>query len=110
MSNKLDKKQPDSSGKSHLSSGRNDSSISRDNIYAIIPLSLKDKDRRALAVKINTLIYKRVAEARIDPIKIGMLRQWLNEERIDKAERFVTNEDLEFWLGLITAKELKGKE
>jgi ribosomal protein L19E len=31
---------------------------------------------------------------------IGQLRIWLNEERIKDADRFVTNEDLEFMLGL----------
>lgn len=29
---------------------------------------------------------------------IGMLRQWLNEERIRDAKRFVTNDDLHHWL------------
>lgn len=29
---------------------------------------------------------------------IGMLRQWLNEDRIKEAKYFVTNEDLEHWL------------
>jgi hypothetical protein len=31
-------------------------------------------------------------------IRIGMLRQWLNEERIKDAKYFVTNEELEVWL------------
>ena len=30
--------------------------------------------------------------------KIGMLRQWLNENRIDDPKKFVTNKDLETWL------------
>lgn len=33
-------------------------------------------------------------------IKIGMLRQWLNEERIKDADRFVTNDDIKMWLDL----------
>lgn len=32
--------------------------------------------------------------------RIGMLRQWLNEERIKDGKYFVTNEDIEHWLHL----------
>lgn len=32
--------------------------------------------------------------------RIGMLRQWLNEDRIKDAERFVTNEQIRHWLDL----------
>lgn len=32
--------------------------------------------------------------------RIGMLRQWLNEDRIKNAKYFVTNEDIEHWLHL----------
>lgn len=32
--------------------------------------------------------------------RIGMLRQWLNEDRIKDVDKFVTNEQIEFWLGL----------
>ena len=31
---------------------------------------------------------------------VGMLRQWLNEDRIKDPARFVTNEELNHWLGL----------
>ena len=31
---------------------------------------------------------------------IGMLRVWLNEDRIKDPDKFVTNEELEFMLGL----------
>jgi len=31
-------------------------------------------------------------------IGIGMLRQWLNEDRIDDPKKMVTNEDIAFWL------------
>jgi hypothetical protein len=31
-------------------------------------------------------------------VKVGMLRQWLNEERIKRADRFVTNKQLLEWL------------
>jgi len=34
---------------------------------------------------------------------IGMLRQWLNEERIDDVEKFVTNKELKHWLSLSSA-------
>jgi hypothetical protein len=30
--------------------------------------------------------------------RIGMLRQWLNEDRIKDVDRFVTNEEIEHWL------------
>ena len=29
---------------------------------------------------------------------IGQLRQWLNEDRIKDADKFVTNEQIELWL------------
>lgn len=31
-------------------------------------------------------------------VRIGMLRQWLNEDRIDSPKKMVTNEQLEYWL------------
>jgi hypothetical protein len=31
---------------------------------------------------------------------IGMLRQWLNEDRITDATRMVTNQDIKHWLEL----------
>ncbi len=31
---------------------------------------------------------------------VGMLRQWLNEDRITDPKRMVTNEDLLTWLNL----------
>jgi hypothetical protein len=31
-------------------------------------------------------------------VNIGMLRQWLNEDRIKTADNFVTNEELAHWL------------
>ena len=37
------------------------------------------------------------AEERGKP-KVGMLRQWLNEDRIDDPQKLVSNEDLEYWL------------
>lgn len=36
--------------------------------------------------------HKAIAQA------IGMMRQWLNEDRIKDAKRFVTNEQLHSWL------------
>lgn len=32
--------------------------------------------------------------------RVGMMRQWLNEDRIQDADRFVTNEMLLHWLKL----------
>jgi hypothetical protein len=31
---------------------------------------------------------------------ISMLRQWLNEDRIDDCNKLVTNEDLLYWLNI----------
>ena len=44
--------------------------------------------------KLKSLIKKE----RISDTKIGMLRQWLNEDRIKDAKRFVTNKDIKDWL------------
>ena len=30
-----------------------------------------------------------------------MLRQWLNEDRIDDPKKMITNSDIEYWLGII---------
>jgi len=38
---------------------------------------------------------------KISPIKISMLRQWLNEDRIDDPKKMITNSDIEYWLGII---------
>ena len=46
--------------------------------------------------KLLALIKKH--ERLVNKQKIGMLRQWLNEDRIKDAKRFVTNEDIETWL------------
>jgi len=43
----------------------------------------------------------------IQNLPIGSLRLWLNEERIKDPERFVTNEELMFMLGMITKEELE---
>jgi hypothetical protein len=31
---------------------------------------------------------------------IGMLRQWLNEEKIDDFKKMITNDDIKFWLDI----------
>jgi hypothetical protein len=31
---------------------------------------------------------------------IGMLRQWLNEDRIDDFKKMITNDDIKFWLDI----------
>lgn len=33
-------------------------------------------------------------------IRVGMLRQWLNEDRIDDTNKMVDNEDIEHWLDI----------
>lgn len=40
---------------------------------------------------------------------IGMLRQWLNEDRITDYNKLVTNEELEFWLIYDGLKNKKDK-
>jgi len=40
---------------------------------------------------------------------IGMLRQWLNEDRIDDPKKMVTNEQIEMWLALDPLKEEEGE-
>lgn len=40
------------------------------------------------------------AVVRVKMRNIGMLRQWLNEDRIGDARKMVTNEDLLAWLSL----------
>lgn len=45
---------------------------------------------------------KKAAEAPITTNlrNIGMLRQWLNEDRISDPEKMITNEDIASWLTL----------
>ena len=45
-------------------------------------------------------------EKRFD-INIGMLRQWLNEDRIKDVDKFVTNEQLKMFFTKTTNKGLK---
>lgn len=40
-------------------------------------------------------------------VRIGMLRQWLNEDRIDDPKKMVNNEDIEHWLDLKTLLKQK---
>ena len=46
---------------------------------------------------IHTLLAQREKKLRE---RIGMLRQWLNEDRIKDAKYFVTNESIERWLDI----------
>ena len=49
--------------------------------------------------KIMTILYAALHQNNSDlKEKIGMLRQWLNEDRIKDAKSFVTNEELAVWL------------
>ena len=57
---------------------------------------------------ISTLLSQQRQEIRE---RIGMLRQWLNEDRIKDGKYFVTNEQIERWLGLSTLQSGgEGKE
>lgn len=38
-------------------------------------------------------------------VNIGMLRQWLNEDRIDDPNKMVTNEQVQQWLQLLALDE-----
>ena len=39
-----------------------------------------------------------------------MLRQFLNEDRIDDPKKMVTNSDIEYWLGIIGSEEFHKKQ
>lgn len=39
-----------------------------------------------------------ITEVRTTSVNIGMLRQWLNEDRITDPKRMITNEDIMHWL------------
>ncbi len=39
--------------------------------------------------------------------KVGMLRQWLNEDRITDPKKMVTDEDILYFLGMATSEEVK---
>lgn len=43
-------------------------------------------------------------------IRIGMLRQWLNEDRITDPKRMVTNEDIIHWLTLDVENIIKNRK
>jgi hypothetical protein len=40
---------------------------------------------------------------------VGMLRQWLNEDKMKEVKDFVTNEQIEMWLGLSTTESKDGE-
>lgn len=57
------------------------------------------EDRGIPLVIVNPDTLKHVVKELIrGKIKVGMLRQWLNEDRITEPGRMVTNEQLEHWL------------
>ena len=33
--------------------------------------------------------------------RVGMLRQWLNEDRITDPEKLITNYDIKYWLNIL---------
>ena len=41
----------------------------------------------------------------INEANIGLLRQWLNEDRIDDPRKMVTNEDIKAWLEVTNGDE-----
>lgn len=43
----------------------------------------------------------------MDEIRISMLRQWLNEDRISDPKKMITNADIKYWLGLIGSEEYR---
>jgi hypothetical protein len=47
---------------------------------------------------------------KISPIKISMLRQWLNEDRIDDPKKMITNSDIEYWLGIIDRETFRKQQ
>lgn len=44
--------------------------------------------------------YERGLKNGLDPVRVGMLRQWINEDRIinNSRQTLITNEDIVFWL------------
>ena len=66
-----------------------------------VPCGYADWQDYFLSIKyfIASQITNAHAEGVRDTLKnVGMLRQWLNEDRIKDVDRFVTNEELEHWL------------
>ena len=43
-------------------------------------------------------------------LAIGMLRQWLNEERITDSKKMVTSEEIKHWLEIEDIEEEEEKE
>lgn len=75
-----------------------DTDITTDLVYTDVPEDLKSfirsllhkqKEQQQLVTNINLLKQN-----------IGLLRQWLNEDRITDPNKFVTNEELLHWLNL----------
>ena len=57
----------------------------------------------ALTNDIAEIVQKHVEDMRRKcVVNVGMLRQWLNEDRITDTKRLVTNEDIEHWLNYKT--------
>jgi hypothetical protein len=60
--------------------------------------------------QIEAMFAQAVNKARPTDLRIGMLRQWLNEDRITDPKKMVTNEELKVWLELETPKQEKQNE
>jgi len=56
--------------------------------------------------KRNGRYYKKLI-MKTTELAIGMLRQWLNEERITDSKKMVTNAEIELCLGIIGKREFK---
>ncbi len=61
----------------------------------------------ALIASEKELVREEVSKA--IELKLGMLRQWLNEDRITDISKMVTNEDIKHWLDLHPQEQEEGK-
>ena len=63
------------------------------------PKSLKWERREQIKAFIATLKHNTIEEEKEKiELNIGMLRQWLNEDRITDVKKMVTNGDLKYWI------------
>lgn len=51
-------------------------------------------------IKAITELIDQAQQEAIEKLKIGQLRQWLNEDRITDPKRMVSNEEIRFMLGI----------
>ncbi len=70
----------------------------RSELEKILWKHMRPKGIAKVCNELMPLIEVEIAAARADMSRVGMLRQWLNEDRITDPKKMVTNEQLERWL------------